>query len=50
MRVLAALSLTLLIAACGVDGPPTAPDPAPERSTGVTVSGSAQAGVIYRGQ
>ncbi|MDD9716764.1 MULTISPECIES: hypothetical protein [Dinoroseobacter] len=45
-----ALCLVAALAACGVDGPPTAPDPAPERTTGVTVSGSAQAGVIYREQ
>jgi len=45
----ALLCLGLVLSACGVDGPPSAPPaPDPEPRAGVTISGSAQAGVIYR--
>ena len=43
--LLAALALMLAtLAACGVDGPPTRPDPAPE--PGLHVSGEARIGVV----
>ena len=43
--LLAALALMLAaLAACGVDGPPTRPAPAPE--PGIHVSGEARAGVV----
>ncbi|MFN3971972.1 MAG: hypothetical protein ACK4GO_02545 [Gemmobacter sp.] len=35
----------LLLAACGADGPPEAPAPTKD---GITVSGQARAGVVYR--
>jgi len=49
-RVLSIL-VVLSLAACGVDGEPTRPNPKPERpSTGVTVSGTARIGVsVSRG-
>lgn len=35
----------LLLAACGVDGKPVRPEPEPERTTGVRVTGTAEFGV-----
>jgi len=36
------------LAACGVDGPPTRPDPDPTPAPGVHVSGEARFGVVSR--
>ncbi len=44
LRLTALAGLLALSAACGVDGPPTRPEPAPE--TGLTVSGEARIGVV----
>lgn len=40
MRIAALLAGLLVLAACGIDGPPSAPGPAP------TVSGEARIGVV----
>ena len=44
LRLTALAGLLALSAACGVDGPPTRPEPAPE--PGLTVSGEARIGVV----
>ncbi|RCW82104.1 hypothetical protein [Paracoccus lutimaris] len=44
LRLTALAALLALSAACGVDGPPTRPEPAPE--PGLTVSGEARVGVV----
>jgi uncharacterized protein YggE len=44
LRLTALAALLALTAACGVDGPPTRPEPAPE--PGLSVSGEAQIGVV----
>lgn len=54
MPRIALIVLTLTLAACGVDGPPTAPagavqpypGPAPVPGPAVTVSGEASTGVV----
>lgn len=38
------LSALVTLAACGTDGPPRAPEPAPQ--TGITMSGEARMGVV----
>ncbi|MBY0137287.1 hypothetical protein [Paracoccus yeei] len=44
--LIAALALMLAtLAACGVDGPPTRPDPEAQTQPGVHVSGEARIGV-----
>lgn len=43
MRILSALMIIGLLAACGADGAPTAPT---KPTTGVTMSGEARAGVV----
>ena len=43
MRLTAAFAVICLLAACGADGAPKPPAPAPK--TGVTISGSASIGV-----
>ena len=44
MKYLAMIAALAALAACGVDGPPTRPEPAPE--PGLTVSGEARIGVV----
>jgi hypothetical protein len=39
------LLLAALLAGCGADGPPVAPEP---RRSGVTITGEARAGVVFR--
>lgn len=46
-RLIPALLVTALLAACGVDGSPTHPEPRP--STGVSISGTAEIGVVGGG-
>lgn len=50
MRIIGVLSIGLLLAACGVDGAPSAPEPEPAQQPtgGFTVSGTASAGVTAR--
>ena len=43
-RLIPALALTALLAACGVDGEPTHPQPRPAQ--GLTVSGHVEIGVV----
>lgn len=45
-QLTAALGLLVLLAACGVDGAPTQPEPTPQ--SGVTLSGSARIGVTSK--
>lgn len=46
LRILAALGLAALLAACGADGAPTPPsDDADEPSAGITIGGSIGVGV-----
>lgn len=50
MRVLTALGLALVLAACGADGEPQPPAPKPVAGTGLRVSGTARVGVsVSRG-
>jgi len=42
-QILIAGLVLLSLAACGVDGPPTAPEATP---TGITISGDARVGVV----
>ena len=39
------LPLVLLLAACGVDGPPRKPEPKAPQPTGLTISGTVEVGV-----
>ena len=43
IRLIPALMITALLAACGVDGSPTHPEPRP--TSGVSVSGTVEIGV-----
>lgn len=44
MKLIAVLAGLAVLAACGVDGPPTRPDKK-ERSTGIFISGTAEIGI-----
>jgi len=46
IRILAALSLLSLLAACGVDGAPKPPPPKAAPKTGIAISGEARMGVV----
>ena len=43
------LAALLILTACGADGPPLAPGPAPEPDTGITVTGEIAVGLSTRG-
>jgi hypothetical protein len=45
IRLISALSVAALLAGCGADGEPHAPEPKPVATTGVTVSGYGRVGV-----
>ena len=49
-RVAIVLVALVFVAACGADGPPVRPDPKPATAatSGVELSGSAQAGAVSR--
>lgn len=46
LRLTALAALLALTAACGVDGPPTRPEPAATPEPGLSVSGEARVGVV----
>lgn len=52
MPYLPALLITgsLLLSACGADGPPVPPREAPRQTDGVSFSGDARMGVTYNSQ
>mgnify|MGYP006286886759 CR=1 FL=1 len=47
--VLALFAVALLLSACGVEGPPVPPPPKEKPAAGVSVTGSAEAGVVLDG-
>ena len=49
IRVVLSLGLVALLAACGADGAPTAPEPEPETPPpGLSISGTASVGISSR--
>ena len=46
LRWTALVALLAVTAACGVDGPPTRPEPAAAPEPGLSVSGEARIGVV----
>lgn len=45
MKYLMVLSTLALLAACGIDGEPSTPEPEAATKTGITITGRAEAGV-----
>jgi hypothetical protein len=45
-RAFVALCVVLGLAACGADGEPTAPEPRPTASTGISITGTVEAGIV----
>ncbi len=44
IRIVCTLTALILLAACGVDGEPTHPEPRPE--PGITLTGSVEVGIV----
>ncbi|TDT73970.1 hypothetical protein BDE40_2749 [Litoreibacter halocynthiae] len=45
MKYAIALVLTAMLAACGIDGEPSTPEPEAATKTGITITGRAEVGV-----
>jgi hypothetical protein len=45
MKYLIALTTVAMVAACGIDGEPSTPEPEAATKTGITITGRAEVGV-----
>lgn len=45
MKYVIALTMAAMLAACGIDGEPSTPEPVAATKTGVTITGRAEVGV-----